>query len=46
MRDDYADKSWLREDRDSFSLMEPQTAGALLFFALGAALILERMGLL
>lgn len=44
---DYADKRWLRERRDdSFSLLDPQVAGALIFAALAAALVLERLGLL
>lgn len=41
---DWADKSWLREERDSFQLIDPQLAGALLFVGLSIALFAERMG--
>lgn len=43
---DYADKSWLRQEPDSFQLLDPQFAGALIFAGLAAALVLERMHIL
>lgn len=39
-------KNFRAEDQDSFSLLDSQTAGALLFFALAVALVLERMGII
>lgn len=42
---DYADKAWLKPE-DSFQLIDPQTAGALMFFALAVLVVLERAGLL
>ncbi len=41
---DWADKGWLREERDSFQLIDPQFAGALLWLALAIAMILDRYG--
>lgn len=42
---DYADKRWLRAEDDSFQLIDPQLAGALLWIALAVALILDRYGI-
>lgn len=41
---DYASKDWLRDD--GFQLLEPQTAGAIVFFCLALLLVLERVGVL
>lgn len=39
-------KNYSADDDDGFQLVDPQTAGAVMFFGLAVLLVLERAGIL